>query len=129
MTVKKPDDNELLEIEILNKGLELAMEFGENWLQPIQSRLSQNYGKLTDEMLDQYNKVCTHTMDDGHLYVYNFLTELKKNSKRISQAGLKEMFDNYMLEKYGWIDSDNLDHLFSQSLYYTWKDGLNSSIE
>ncbi|OUS25883.1 hypothetical protein A9Q98_11325 [Thalassotalea sp. 42_200_T64] len=47
---KQPYD----EIQILNDGLIYAMEFGENWLKQIQSRLIKLYPELSEDVLNKY---------------------------------------------------------------------------
>ena len=54
------------EENILNEGVSLAMEFGKNWLQPIQKRLSKKYPKLSTTELDEYNTKCQSAMKLGH---------------------------------------------------------------
>ncbi|MFL5386714.1 MAG: hypothetical protein ACJ8GN_29840 [Longimicrobiaceae bacterium] len=44
--------------QLLNRGLALAMEFGENCLQPIQARLAKEFPHLTPQGLDQYDALC-----------------------------------------------------------------------
>jgi hypothetical protein len=54
--------------EILNTGLSLAMEFGADWLKPIQDRLSVKYSTLTQmervgpirSVAKQWTKVTPH---------------------------------------------------------------------
>ena len=55
-------------VEVFNVGLNLAMEWGEDWLQPIQRRLP------------------------------------------------------IMTARFQWVNTDNLSRLFSQGMYYAWKD-------
>lgn len=43
-----------LDREILNAGLDLAMEFGPSWMQPIQGRLASRYPHLSTTELDAY---------------------------------------------------------------------------
>jgi len=122
-------NQEISENEILNKGLEFAMEFGSNWLQSIHTRLSKKYKQLSKEKLDYYNDFCRMTMDEGHRFINESLCKLHDDNKSITQQKLKEDFNSFMLGKYNWINNQNLKHLFSQSLYYTWKEGLNDIIK
>jgi hypothetical protein len=52
--------------EILNTGLSLAMEFGADWLKPIQDRLSVKYPTLTQMERVWYNTICREAMEKGH---------------------------------------------------------------
>jgi hypothetical protein len=114
----------MTESEILNIGLDLAMEWGEYWLTPIQERLKKQVSFLTKAQLDNYNNICKSTMDDCHKYLYTFLEKLCKENKRIKNSELNEQWNTYVTSKYVWINENNLSHLFSQGMYYSWKDGL-----
>ncbi len=57
---EKNIDNET----ILNIALKLTMEFGENWMQPIQNRLSKRFTNLSNQELDNYNDICQKILED-----------------------------------------------------------------
>jgi hypothetical protein len=116
-------------VNIYNKGLDYAMEFGSNWLQPIQSRLSEKYINLSNDELNHFDKVCRKAMNDGHKFIYNRLAKLYEKQKKISQSHLEEEFKDFITNRYNWMSNKNISRLFSQSLYYTMKEGLNSAIK
>ena len=107
-----------LESEILNAGLGLALEFGADWLRPIQSRLAREYPELTREELDAYEAACRSAMDFGH-------AEVRKSWRAAGgvQAEAARVFREVVLGRYAWIDEENVSRLFSQGSYYAWKDG------
>ena len=105
----------MLDQEILNAGLDLAMEWGENWLQPIQDRLAKKYPRLSKTQLDEYNATCQAAMKFGHDYVYELVTQ--QGADRVSS----EEFERIMLAQYSWVSSGNLSRLFSQGMYYAMK--------
>ena len=103
------------ESQILNDGLDYAMEFGSNWLQPIQSRLVKLYPKLSDIELDDYNSRCQTAMKAGHDQVYALA----------EQSGKDASFDAFVAsytKSFPWVNDKNLKHIFSQGMYYAWKD-------
>lgn len=100
---------------LLNEGLHLAMEWGENWLKPIQERLASRYPALPKGELDEINATCQAAMRFGHDTVYDLALKLGKETKH-------EDFEPVMVAKYPWVSSSNLSHLFSQGMYYAWKD-------
>ncbi len=51
--------------QILNVGLDLALEWGMNWLQPIQERLAARFPPLTPAQLDSYDQLCREVMNWG----------------------------------------------------------------
>ncbi len=104
--------------EILNAGLNLAMEFGENWLMPIQNRLGALYPELGPGELDQYNALCQEAMRFGHEQ-----TRLAWRHSGGSQAVAYQKFSHDLRQRYAWVSEDNLSRLFSQGSYSAWKDG------
>lgn len=106
------------ESKILNAGLSLAMEFGADWLKPIQSRLAREYPELTRAELDAYEGECRSAMEFGH-------AEVQKSWRAAggSQGEAVRVFREAMLGRYAWIEEENVSRLFSQGSYYAWKDG------
>lgn len=103
--------------EISNVGLQFSMEFGENWLKPINERLFRKYPNLNKNELDKYDKLCEKVNKIGNDFV-------RKNPEKIN--GKLEFidikrFEIFMLEKYNWISDENLNRLYSQSCYYAMK--------
>ncbi|MEL0169599.1 MAG: hypothetical protein VW877_15865 [Pseudomonadaceae bacterium] len=101
--------------EILNAGLKMALEWGENWLKPIQGRLSKAYPDLKVEELNKYNSSCQAAMKFGCDTVYEMAERYGKETKQ------KE-FEAIFLQRYPWVNEKNLSHIFSQGMYYAWKD-------
>ena len=104
--------------KILNKGLDLAMEWGENRLQPIQEHLKKLLKIFQQKQLDEYNRICRSVMDEGQKMVYEMAEKTGCNGVRIDEWKVK------MLQSYPWINDDNISHLYSQGMYYAWKDGM-----
>ena len=93
----------------------MAMEFGKNWLQPIQERLSKKYHHLNAEELEQYNAMCQAAMSFGHEIVYALAEEHGKEAKY-------DQYEPIYTQHYSWVNKKNLSRLFSQGMYYAWKD-------
>lgn len=110
------------EAEILNTGLQLAMEFGENWLKPIQQRLFRRYNFLSKEELDKYNLICKTALDDGIRFIQNTLTSLDSRQQYIGERELKLELAVFMRKKYAWINNQGIDRVFNQSCYYSWNE-------
>lgn len=55
-----------MDTALLNEGLAMGMEFGTNWLQPIQKRLAKKHPQLSQAELDEYDRVCREAMNFGH---------------------------------------------------------------
>lgn len=102
--------------DILNVGLGLAMEFGENWLKPIQRRLQSLYPALDAHEADAYDAACHAAMNAGNRIVAELLAELGGFHDRAYG-----MFLSRLLTTYPWVSEDNAKHLFSQGCYYAMK--------
>ena len=103
---------------ILRVGLEVALEFGENWLQPIQPRLARRYPDLSAAERDECDRVCREAMNYGHAQVPGFW-RAASGDERAAFARWSTDF----LARYPWASAENLKHTFSQGRYYAWKDG------
>jgi hypothetical protein len=114
---RKPNIEKQGEEALLNYALDLAQEWGDEWLEPIQERLSMAYPNFTREELDKYNAIAQDAMKYGHDLVYSMA---EKQGKDIEESKWKETY----LSRYPWVDSKNLKHLFSTGRYYAWKDGV-----
>ena len=108
---KKPYDTN----EVLNHGLKLAMAFGKEWMQPIQTRLVKKYPELTKEEQDEYNSICQKAMRYGHDKMYSFAENERKN---VSQ----EEFNKYLLKEFSWVNDKIIKDVYNQGLYYVHKD-------
>jgi hypothetical protein len=107
-----------LDPKILNAGLDLAMEWGPDFMQPIQPRLAKLYPRLSAEELDAYEAACRPAMAWGHTTVASFW----------HAAGGKERAAQHAYElaargRYPWISTKNLTRLYAQGRYYAWHDG------
>ena len=118
----------LSEDKILNLGLNYAMEFGTNWLQPIQARLSKKLPYLTNQELDRFDELSRGAMNIGHNFVYERLARLSNDNQTIASNQLTREFESFMKEKFPWVSNSNLKRLLGQSIYYAWKDGLDKTI-
>lgn len=116
------------EEKILNKGLEFALEFGPNWLQPIQSRLSAKFQELKSDELNKYDSICRSAMKQGHDYIYKTLEKATDENRKIKEKEMAEELKSFLQKDYPWIDSGNLKRILSQGFYYAWKDGLDKCI-
>jgi hypothetical protein len=101
--------------DLLNEGLYLAMEWGEDWLKPIQERLAARNSALSKEDLDEINAISQGAMRFGHGAVYDLTL---KSGDETSYGD----FEPAMIAQYPWVDAKNLSRLFSQGMYYAWKD-------
>jgi hypothetical protein len=105
---------------VLNDGLRLAMEFGQDWLKPIQLRLSQLHPELTPAELDRLNETCRSAMSYGHKVTY-------EQSVSLGAAVSVKTVAPVVHEKFAWVNEENMAHLFSQGMYYAYKDGAVQS--
>ena len=112
---RKNEVQSLSRNDLLNEGLYLAMEWGEDWLKPIQERLAVRHPALSKEDLDEINAISQKAMRFGHGAVYDLAL---KSGDETSYGD----FEPAMIAQYPWVDAKNLSRLFSQGMYYAWKD-------
>ena len=101
---------------LLNDGLEMAMDWGESWLAPIQDRLRQRHPQLDPAQLDELNAACQAAMKFGHATAYELAHE---GGPQVAP----EAFAARVRAEHPWISADNVERLQRQSLYYAWKAG------
>lgn len=112
---RRPDSGDR-RAALLNEGLALAMEFGQDWLKPIQPRLLQRYPALGRAELDELDGECRAAMSFGHKVTYEHCV---KFGKTVSVATIAPA----VRAKFPWVSEANMARLFSQGMYYAYKDG------
>lgn len=101
---------------LLNEGLKLAMEWGQDFLEPVQGRLGARHPDLSGDQLDELNATCQAAMKFGHDFVYGLAQKSGGNTRYAD-------FEPAMKARYPWVDAKNVGRLFNQGMYYAWKDG------
>lgn len=104
---------------ILNVGLNLAMEFGASWLQPIQSRLAQRYPRLAAAELDAYDAVCRAATT----WAQQLVPEHWERAGGDEREAVR-LFGETVRARYPWVSAETMSRLWNQGRYYAWKDGL-----
>jgi len=115
---KIPSNIGELDQAILNVGLSLSLEFGPNWLRPIQHRLKAKIPTLEADQLNLYDSACRGVRDHCQDNVYNFLERVGTKHAKI------EDWKQWVKTTYPWINEANISHLYSQGCYYAMKDGV-----
>ncbi|ALD20458.1 hypothetical protein [Hymenobacter sp. DG25A] len=115
--------------DILNASVKLALEWGQDWLSPIQKRLSGKFAFLSPAELDSYNTISRDIMDKDLAFIQTSLEAAKSRNLKVSEGRLRSDYYAFMQEQFPTIHKRNLDTIFSQGLYYSWKDGLTNNLE
>lgn len=102
--------------ELLNEGLELAMDWGESWLSPINGRLHALHPYLGVDELEEFNVACQGAMRLAHETVHALL---HSGSKSLSVETLAPI----VRDRYPWVRQENLGRLLNQGVYYAAKVG------
>jgi hypothetical protein len=110
---------------ILNDGLKLSLQFGKNWMQPIQNRLKKRFPTLTQEELDFYDSTCRKTRDNGLNFIFDRLKEAADNDLQLDKGTFRSDFNKRMFVQSPWVTKSNLNRIFNQAMYYAWKDGYD----
>lgn len=108
----------MMDPEILDRGLALALEWGQHWLAPIHDRLGALYPSLSPEELGRYDAACRAAMRFGHEGVRSAWREADRDQEKAFA-----LWRDAILARYPWISDDNMRRTFSQGMYYAWKDG------
>ena len=101
---------------LLNEGLALAMDWGQDWLAPIQDRLRRQHPYLLAHELDELNATCQQAMQWGHESAYALVRSRGQDIR-------PDDFAAAVLARYPWVNSANVARLFNQSIYYACKTG------
>lgn len=99
---------------VKNTGLHLAMEWGPDFLKPIQGRLALRYPELSAAELDEANRICQEAMRFGHSEVEKLAVAHQFNVN-------KAEFALVMQQAWPWVDASNISGLFNQGMYYAMK--------
>jgi len=102
---------------ILNVGLKMAMDFGKNWLSPIDERIKEKYQDISIEEARALNDLCKRIMDEANEWVCR--TADKYPGKKLD----REAFATHMLAVDSRINKETLSRLMGQAMYYASKDG------
>lgn len=97
-----------------NQALSFAMEWGEQWLQPVHVRLRVAMPDLNAEQLDALNELAQHTLRQAWKAMERLLGSQKAERQTPSEASFREQLG----PEFAWIDSANLSRLHSQAMYY-----------
>ncbi len=106
VTVNANEQNQ--ESELLNKALELATEWGENFRKPIHDRIRSFYPTISDEEIDRLT-TCSNAAES---YIYA-LGERELEGE-IHEADLVRL----AIEKYPWLNKHNVNRLTGIAMYY-----------
>lgn len=105
--------NILTDKNVLNKALSLSLEWGKEWLKPIQNRLMYIIPRLSGNDIEKISEYIIGVRDDIFEKIYNDHFDSESQT-----------FDSDVVritkEKYPWINKNNLSRLDSQGRYYAW---------
>ena len=105
------------------------MEWGMNWLQPINQRIAKRFSYLTSDEIEELNTTCRAAMRAGHDFIYATLERATDSGETIAEAKLHSAFEAHVKGHYEWVSTKNLHHMFGQGMYYAWKDGLGEALK
>ncbi len=98
--------------EIFQKAVELSLEWGKDWLKPINDRICAIYPSLTEAEADELNRTCKEIQK----YCWDDLC-WKEADGLITQPQIVEA----MKPRYPELSDANLNRLISQGYYYARK--------
>lgn len=99
------------ESELLNKALELATEWGENFSKPIHDRIRVFYPKLDDKEIDRL----TTLSREVESYIY------KLGERELAGEIREGDIPKLAVEKYPWLSKSDVSRLSGISMFYARK--------
>ena len=103
-----------MDAQTLNVALDMALEFGPNWLKPTQERLRERFPAFSQAEADEYDRQCRRIMDVGHALG----ADVYSGKFTGGEAAIR------LLSQYPQVDERNASHLLSQGQYYAMKNGV-----
>lgn len=100
-----------------NLALGLALQWGPDWLQPIQPRLARLAPELDAHQRDALDALAQRAMRFGWKAMAN---AMRLDGGRPALPDL-DAFRSSLGPEFGWIDHERLSRLHSQSAYYALK--------
>ncbi len=98
--------------ELLNHALDMSLEWGENWLQPINDRIRAAHPELTADEAQTLDNWCIEAREFAYAEVEKwYAREVEDKAQRAMET---------TRQKYPQIDEHNLSHLYNQGMYYAW---------
>lgn len=102
--------------ELLREGIALAMDWGDDWLSPINTRLRERHRYLRPAELATVNDECQAAMRWGHEIMHD---QLRDGAGSVDAGG----FARLIRERHAWVDDETMARLLKQSIYYAAKTG------
>ena len=68
-------------------------------------------------------------MDQGLAFIRTSLEEAEAGNVKVSEGLLRANLKVFMQAEFPAISARNLTSIYSQGLYYSWKDGLDNNLE
>ena len=98
--------------ELLNLALDMSLEWGPNWLKPINERILVAHPQLTERDAQTLQLWCVEAREFAFAEVEKWYPlEVENKAERALETTRR---------KYPQIDAHNLAHLFNQGMYYAW---------
>jgi hypothetical protein len=98
--------------KLLNLALELSLEFGSAWRQPIQNRLRERCPDVTTAQADELDAFARRTRDWAHDLIARSLNDGVPPAQEARQT---------ISDSLPWIDASTFAQLWSQGSYYARK--------
>jgi len=115
---KAPPLESMSEEMLLNYALDLAQEWGDNWMQPIQPRLKAAFPGLNEQKLNRLNYVAQSAVKFGQELTLSMAE--KEGVKNLNATNWRATF----LKKFQWADEKNLKRLYTTGTYQAMKRGF-----
>ena len=98
--------------QMLNVALDMSLEWGENWFQPINERIRTAYPELSADDAQTLDDWCVEAREFAYAEVEKwYALEVENKADKAMETTRR---------KYPQINERNLSHLYGQGIYYAW---------
>ncbi len=107
-------ENVLLNPDILNLALKRSLQWGKKFVKPLDIKLMKSLPALSGTDIEKVTEYVIQVKDDVLWKIYYPNWDVKGGTLKIDAQKV-------VIEKYPWIEKDNLASLDSQGKYYAWR--------
>lgn len=96
--------------DIRNAALRLSLEWGENFMAPIQARLRETFPELTPDQADELEK------SSRQIQSFAFALYEELYFERMTRPDVEAQIK----AKFPFLNDENMTRLYNQGMYYAW---------
>ena len=100
--------------DILNILYAASLEFGEDWRRPLPELAKERLSHLNETEITEAAALIYDVRNNIEQLMFDNYTKI--NERTVSKDQIKKEIQT----RYPWMNEENVDHGFSQGMYYAW---------